>query len=174
VRPGFIKIAVEQEPLSEMETRLVQAAILTHQQTGLAIQTHTGDYAAAARQILDWLEQMGAPASAWIWVHAHASQDIAPLLEAAGRGAWISLDGINAANSAHILAQLQALRTARYLGQVLLSHDGDSFTIDGGLRPYEYLLTDFILLLQHQGFSPQEIHQLTVENPARAFSVNAG
>jgi predicted metal-dependent phosphotriesterase family hydrolase len=172
VRPGFIKIAVEQEPLSEMEIKLVQAAILTHQQTGLAIQTHTGDYAAAALQILDWMEHMEAPSSAWIWVHAHAVEDTAHLLEAAGRGAWISLDGINAENSLHILKQLVALRRAHFLGQVLLSHDGDSFTIDGGLRPYEYLMTDFIPLLQRSGFSTAEIRQMTVENPARAFSLN--
>jgi len=171
VRPGFIKIAVEQEPLSEMESRLVQAAILTHLQTGLVIQTHTGDYPAAARQIMDWMEQKGAPVSGWIWVHAHAVEDTTHLLEAARRGAWISLDGVNAEREQHILQQLLALRAANFLGQVLLSHDGDSFTVDGGLRPYEYLMTDFIPMLKREGFSAAEIGRMTVENPARAFSI---
>jgi len=171
VRPGFIKIAVEQEPLSEMESRLVQAAILTHLQTGLVIQTHTGDYPQAARQIMDWMEQKGAPVSGWIWVHAHAVEDTTHLLEAARRGAWISLDGVNAEREQHILQQLLALRAANFLGQVLLSHDGDSFTVDGGLRPYEYLMTNFIPMLKREGFSAAEIGEMTVENPARAFSI---
>lgn len=170
VRPGFIKIAVEEEPLSEMETRLVQAAILTHLQTGLVIQTHTGDYPQAARSILDWIEQAGARPSAWIWIHAHAVTDPAHLIEAAGRGAWISLDGISAARSQHILGLLQALRVAGFLEQVLLSHDGDSFTVDGDLRPYHYLLTDFIPLLEQNGFSQTEIQQMTIKNPSRAFA----
>lgn len=173
VRPGFIKIAVEKEPISEMESKVVQAAILTHLQTGLVIQTHTGDNLQSAQRIMDWMEERGAPLSGWIWVHAHVVADIAPLQEAAGRGAWISLDGVRAESSLHILSQLQALRADKFLGQVLLSHDGDSYTVEGGLRPYEYLMTDFIPLLLQIGFSPGEIHQLTVENPARAFSIRS-
>jgi len=171
IRPGFIKIAVEQEPLSEMETKLVLAAILTHRQTGLVIQTHTGDNAQAAEKILGWLEQAGVHPSAWIWVHAHSMADSAPLLAAAGRGAWISLDGISAERSEHILGHLQALRGAGFLEQVLLSHDGDSFTVDGGLRPFDYLLTGFIPTLLQNGFSTAEIQQMTVKNPARALAV---
>jgi predicted metal-dependent phosphotriesterase family hydrolase len=171
IRPGFIKIAVEEEPLSEMEIKLVQAAILTHQQTGLVIQTHTGDNTAGASEILKMIARAGAQPSGWIWVHAHAVPEVQPLLEAASRGAWISLDGLSPERSQHILELLQALRSAGYLGQVLLSHDGDSFTIEDGLRPYNYLLTDFILLLQQKGFSNPEIEQLTVINPATIFTV---
>jgi predicted metal-dependent phosphotriesterase family hydrolase len=173
IRPGFIKIAVEETPLSEMEIKLVRAAILTHLQTGLVIQTHTGDNPPAAGAILDWLEQEGARPSAWMWVHASSVADTAHLLAAARRGAWISLDGVSAERSEHILSQLRALRDAGFLGQVLLSHDGDLFTVDGGLRPCEYLLTDFIPRLGQQGFSSAEIQQLTVTNPARAFAVDS-
>jgi len=171
IRPGFIKIAVKDGPLSEIETRLVHAAILTHRQTGLVIQTHTGDNTQAASAILDWIDREGAHPSGWIWVHAHSVEETPPLLEAASRGAWISLDGISAERSQHILNQLQALREGGFLGQVLLSHDGDSFTLDGGLRPYHYLLTDFLPLLEQNGFTLAEIQQMTVENPARAFTV---
>lgn len=170
IRPGFIKIAVEEDPLQEMEIRLVRAAIQTHLQTGLVIQTHTGDHPRAARAILDWIEDAGAHPSAWIWVHAHAVEDPAHLLEAAVRGAWISLDGISAASNQKILAYLIALRNQGYLHQVLLSHDGDSFTVDGGLRPYEYLLASFIPMLRETGFSSDEIEQMTVKNPAKAFT----
>ena len=171
IRPGFIKTAVEAEPLSGMESKLVRAAVLTHLRTGLVIQTHTGDHAAGARFILDTIEEAGARPSGWIWVHAHVMTERAPLLEAAARGAWISLDGVSAQRAGHILSLLQALRGAGCLNQVLLSHDGDSFTIDGGLRPYESLMTEFIPLLRQNGFSDEEIHLMTVENPAKAFAI---
>ncbi len=171
IRPGFIKIAVEAEPLTEMEIRLVEAAVLTHLNTGLVIQTHTGNHPQGARFILDRLAAAGARASAWIWVHAHAVQDTTHLLEAAARGAWISLDGLSAARGEQILSQLQALRAAGFLDQVLLSHDGDSFTVEAGLRPYDYLLTGFIPMLRQNGFTTDEIEQLTVRNPAQAFAI---
>lgn len=172
VRPGFIKIAVEKDPLSEIEIKLVHAAIHTHLDTSLVIQTHTGDNLPAARRIMDWVEAAGAPLSAWIWVHANAVSESATLLEAAERGAWISLDGVAAEPRDHILAHLKALCTAGFQERVLLSHDGDSFTFEGGLRPYEYLMSDFIPLLKDNGFSDTDIHQLTVANPARAFSID--
>jgi phosphotriesterase-related protein len=121
---------------------------------------------------MDWVEAAGAPLSAWIWVHANVVQETAPLLVAAERGAWISLDGVAAERQDHVLRHLNALRTGGYLEHVLLSHDGDSYTVDGGLRPYEYLMTGFIPLLKENGYSDTEIHQLTVANPAPAFAIN--
>lgn len=171
VRPGFIKTAIDAGPLSESAEKLIRAAALAHLQTGLTIQTHTGDNALAARTILDLLAQEGVHPSAWIWVHAHAAQDTGALLEAARREVWISLDGISATSAGHILDQLQALKAAGLLGQVLLSHDGDSYQFDGSFRPYDYLLTDFIPLLAERGFTRAEIDQLTIQNPAQAFVV---
>ena len=172
IRPGFIKTAVGDGPLSEVPEKLIRAAALTHLQTGLTIQTHTGDNPAAAFAMLDLLEREGVSPSAWVWVHAHAVPSIEPLLRAARRGAWISLDGISDRSAAHILSQLQALKSEGFLGQVLLSHDGDSFTSDGGLRPYEYLLTTFLPQLKQNGFSQAELDQMTIHNPAQAFAVS--
>ena len=171
IRPGLIKISVEAKPLTKIERRLIDAAILTHLRTGLAIETHTGDHALAAGYILDRLQQAGAPAEAWVWVHAHALETVEPLLQAAGRGAWILLDGVAPERAEHILAFLNALKANCYLGQVVLSHDGDSFTVDGSLRPYEYLLTGFVPRLRHEGYSQTEIDRLTIENPARMLRI---
>ena len=52
VRPGFIKTAIDSGPLSEIDRKLIMAAACTHLQTGLVIQTHTGDNWAGAQEIL--------------------------------------------------------------------------------------------------------------------------
>jgi phosphotriesterase-related protein len=42
VKPAFMKIGVDQAPLSEVDAKLVRAAALTHRQTALPIASHTG------------------------------------------------------------------------------------------------------------------------------------
>lgn len=170
IYPGFIKTAVDAGPLSEIDRKLIIAAARTHLQTGLTIQTHTGDNPAAARAILDVLAQEGVHPGAWIWIHAHALADPGPALQAAGQGAWISLDGLGPVTAAHILDLIHSLHAHGYLEQVLLSHDGDSY-MNGESRPYHYLLTDFIPMLQAHGFSERDVHQIVVDNPTRAYPV---
>jgi len=171
VRPGFIKTAVDDGPLSSIDRKLIQAAAMAHRHSGLTIQTHTGANWDAAQDILGILKEEGVHPSAWIWVHAHQEPDAEHLMATAAQGAWISLDGINAESGAHILALLNALKAGSYLSQVLLSHDGDSYYDQGEFRPYHYLFTDFIPLLAAAAFSPAEIQQMTTENPARAFTL---
>jgi len=69
-----------------------------------------------------------------------------------------------------ILGMAQMLKEHGYLGQVLLSHDGDAYC-GGDFRPFDYLFTWFIPLLKANGFSDDDIYQMTVENPRRAFTV---
>ncbi len=171
VRPGFIKTAVDEGQLSEIDRKLIIAAAKTHLQTGLTIQTHTGNNWAAVQEIVSILQQEGVHPNAWIWVHAHQEQDSTRLAQAADQGAWVSLDGIAAESGAHILQLILALKERSHLAHVLLSHDGDSYFGDGEFRPYDYLFTDFIPQLEQAGLSNDEIRQLTVDNPCRAFTV---
>ena len=172
VRPGFIKTAVDDGPLSEIDRKLVRAAILAHKQTGLTIQTHTGNNPETASAILGMLAAEKVQPSAWVWVHAHQLEDAAVLIEAARLGAWVSFDGVSADSAGHILKLLESMRAEDLLRHVLLSHDGDSYC-QGSFRPYEYILTDFCKILLEKGFTPLEIERLTVTNPRRAFTVEA-
>lgn len=168
--PGFIKTAVDAGPLSEIDRKLIVAAARTHLLTGLAIQTHTGDNVPAAQAILEILAQAGVHPSAWIWIHAHNLTSIEPALRAAEQGAWISFDGLSAGTAAHIFDFIQSMQAHGFLGQVLLSHDGDTY-MNGESRPYHYLVTDFIPWLQTRGFSDESIQQMVVANPAQAYQV---
>lgn len=73
VRPGFIKMAVDRnDSLISMHKKLVQAAALTHLETGLAIMSHTGPEKPAFDQI-SILAEYGVSPEAFIWTHAQAS-----------------------------------------------------------------------------------------------------
>ncbi len=173
IRPGFIKLGIDAGPLNAINAKLLRAAAITHRQTGLTLAVHTGDNAAAAREQLAILREEGVSPEAWIWIHADNSKDLAPLLEAAKAGAWISVDGIAQDNVASRVAIVRRFKDARLLGRVLLSHDGNSFRANGTrpLKPYSALFTHLLPALRHDGFTPGELRLLTETNPARAFTV---
>ncbi len=172
IRPGFIKLAVDSGPLSEIDAKLIRAGAITHRHTGLTMAVHTGNNQQAALAQLKILEEEKVHPSAWIWVHANKAENAEALLPLAEKGAWISLDGLR--EEASLQKHLEILKVFKkegYLPQLLLSHDGNSFPRGGNIRPYEALFTKMIPAMKNEEFTQSEIQQLTIENPARAFSI---
>ncbi len=172
IRPGFIKLGVNAGPLSEADRLLLRAAARTHRATGLSIAVHTGANRGAATEQLDLLAAEGVRPDAWVWVHAHQAPDAADLVAAARRGAWVSVDGWNAATAARSLELLRELRAAGLLHRVLLSHDGNLHPAPGARpRPLDWLLREGRAAFTAAGFSPAEWRLLTTENPAAAYAI---
>ncbi len=174
IRPGFIKIGVDPGPLSEVDRRLIEAAARTHLRTGLTIASHTGPAAAALDQ-LAVLQAEGVDPSAWIWVHAQAEEDSTILVRAARSGTWVSLDGLAPDNVTRYVERLVFLKAEGLLHRALVSHDAGWYHVSepggGTFRPYDTLFSDLLPALHAAGFTEQEIHRLTVDNPAEAFTV---
>jgi phosphotriesterase-related protein len=173
VRPGFIKSGVDGEPkLSPVHRKLVAAAALTHAATGLTVAVHTGR--GPGLEQLDVLREQGVGPAAYVWIHAQGARDD-ELFAAADRGAWLSFDGLNRPTVKRHLTLCQEMKRRGNLGRVLLSHDAgwyDPAKPDGGtFRPFDLLFTTFLPLLRENGFSDTEIDQLTIRNPAAAYSV---
>ncbi len=174
VRPGFIKTAVQPEPLADVQRKIVAAAAITNRETGLTIGTHTCA-GIPALQILRILERHGVEPRKWIFIHAHLEPDFELIRLVARAGSWIELDGIGAASDASVLATLLKLLDAGFERQVLLSHDAGWYAVgepDGGEpRPYTHLTSVFLPLMRELGVSDETSRVLTVENPARAFAI---
>jgi len=172
IRPGFIKIAVDLGPLSQIDAKIVRAAALAHLETGLTIASHTGASVEAVSDQLKILAEEGVDNTAWIWVHAHSVTSPELLVEHARQGVWIELDGINSEAMERDLRVIVAMREQGLLRRLLLSHDGNSFRFGGRPpNPYEALFTHFVPFLKKNDFSKEEIRLLIEENPVRAFSV---
>ncbi|MBD3273786.1 MAG: phosphotriesterase [Candidatus Marinimicrobia bacterium] len=171
IRPGFIKIGVDGSGLSDIDAKLIDAAAETHLATGLVIAAHTSGNSEGALEQIQRMKQIGAHPSAWIWVHAQNGDEDA-ILQAAEAGAWIEFDGVSQDSIEEHLGFVRMMKSNGYMGQTLLSHDGNSFRASGREpKPYDALFTDFIPVLKKDGFSQREIQQLTVSNPAAAFGV---
>ena len=172
IKPAFMKIGVDESPLSDVDAKLVAAAALTHQQTGLAIASHTGTGAAAIDQI-DRLDRARVPASVFIWVHAQSERDETFHARAAHRGAWVEFDGLSETSLARHLVLVQRMKEQGLLGHVLLSHDAGWYRVGepggGRFRPFDTLFTAFVPGLMAAGFTDAEVRQLLVDNPRRAL-----
>ncbi len=177
IKPAFMKIGVDEAPLSDIDAKLVRAAAITHRATGLPIASHTGTGAAAMAE-LDLLDGAAVPSSAFIWVHAQSERDDSFLVRAARRGAWVEFDGISPASLARHLELVQRMKTEGLLDHVLVSHDAGWYHVGepggGQFRPYTTLFSDFIPGLKSAGFSDAEVRRLLVENPRRALARASG
>lgn len=183
VRPGFIKVAFDSGPLTDVEQTLIRAAAITHRETGLAIGAHTGiwegvtpgENAVSAFEQLAHLEDAGIAPPAWIWIHAHNEPDGAERVRAARRGAWISLDGFRPDYVEDYIAMIAQLRNEGLLHRVLVSQDAGWYTAGeprgGDFNPFHPVFTSLIPALKKSGFTDAEIGTLFVDNPAGAFSL---
>lgn len=181
VQPGFIKIGVKEEgELSKLHRKLITAAGMTHKKTGLVIKSHTGGDVPAFEQI-EVLQEMGVSPAAFIWTHAQ-NGSLEKNLEAAGTGAWVSLDGVNISNADEdegnknsYVERLKAFKEAGLLNKVLLSHDAGWYDVGepagGSFRSYTDVHEFLIPALKENGFSGDDIKTLLIDNPANAFEI---
>jgi phosphotriesterase-related protein len=173
IKPAFMKIGVDEAPLSEIDRKLVRAAGLAHRATGLSIASHTGSGAAAVEE-LDLLERGAVPLSAFIWVHAQSERDPAFHTQVGKRGAWVEFDGIAAASVARHVELVRNMKDRGLFEHVLVSHDAGWYRVGepggGQFRPYDTLFTAFVPALRAAGFGDLDARQLLVTNPRRALA----
>jgi len=179
IRPGFIKIAVAPaDTMPEEHVKIVAAAALTHNRTGLVIASHTGPDAPAFQQI-EIIQSYGVVPSSFIWVHAQQGT-LEGNLRAAREGAWISLDHVNDRigqgerfSVEWYADRIAAIKKAGYLKKVLLSHDAGWYSPGeekgGDYRGYTALFTTLVPALKERGFSQEEVQLLLELNPREAF-----
>jgi phosphotriesterase-related protein len=174
VRPGFLKIGVDEGPLSDIDRKLVVGAARAHRATGLTIAVHTGD-GEAARAIVKTLATEGVAPAAYVWVHAQNEQDRRIHVELARAGAWVELDGVAPQTlAAHADAVADLVRRG-HLARLLVSQDAGWYHVGepagGSYRGYSFLIERLVPALRDRGLSAAQVDTLLVRNPARAFTI---
>jgi phosphotriesterase-related protein len=173
IKPGFMKIGVDNAPLSAVDEKLVRAAATTHKTTGLPIASHTGTGAAALAE-LAILSELGVPASAFIWVHAQSERDTSVHVRAAKAGAWVEFDGVSESSVARHVELVRNMQSEKLLDRVLVSQDAGWYRVGeaggGQFRGFDTLFTTFVPALLAAGLTKADVQQLLVVNPRRAFS----
>jgi phosphotriesterase-related protein len=175
IKPGLIKTSTDKGPLTPMQRKLIQAAGITHLSTGLTIAVHSGHGAAAVEQ-LEILKEQGVSPSARIWVHAQNETDQEMHIKAGQLKTWVSFDGVNPETLQTNLDHLETMKENKLLEQVLVSQDSGWYNVGdpkgGNFKPYTCVTTQFIPLLQQNGFTQNEIDLIFKKNPVKAFAIN--
>lgn len=175
IKPGFIKISVNGNKLSDIERKLIQTAGITHRETGLTICSHTGPAVAALDQLQE-LKSLKVNPNAFIWTHAQNELNKTYYTQIAKMGAWVSLDGMGWGGLENYVQWLDLLKANDCLHRVLISHDAgwyDPAKAQGGtLKGYTDIIDKTIPLLIQKGFKSRHIDQLLIKNPAEAFAIH--
>ncbi|MEE8385802.1 MAG: esterase, partial [Dehalococcoidia bacterium] len=156
-------------------TKILRAAIAASAATNAIIGSHTIQ-GWVVRDQLDVVEEMGHTPERFIWIHAHAEPDFEVNLEMGRRGAWISYDGIGGDDSddGFYVERIRRMLDAGLGDRLMLSHDRgwyDPAQPGGGTpRAFTYISERFLPSLRAAGVDDETIHQLTHDNPFRAFA----
>ena len=140
--------------------------------TGLAVATHSGDGTAALEALSLWKEQ-GAPAWAFIWVHAQNESDTGKHLQAAREGAWVEFDGIREKSVPRHLEFVKNMKAHALLDRTLVSQDSGWYHVGdpggGDYRGYLTLFTRFSPAAREAGLTESDLEMLVVANPHNAL-----
>ncbi|MBO4205267.1 phosphotriesterase family protein [Micromonospora echinofusca] len=180
IRPGFIgEIGTERGFISPPVERVFRAAGRAHRRTGCPIMTHTTHWGELALEQLDLLAEEQVDPAHVIVSHLGDRRGVRWWLPIAERGAWLNIDNLAFVQGyaplefrADNVAELCALGLA---GQVMLSNDIcelGQLAAYGGVG-YANVIENFLPMLRQRGVSEEDIHRMTVANPARAFAYAA-
>ena len=174
VPAGFIKLSAGDDGLTEIEAKILRAAIRASKLTNAVIASHTINSSVVEQQIAV-MESEDFDLSRFIWVHAQVDT-LESNLKLAPLDLWIEYDGINGEDEsdAEYTRRIKTMTEAGYGGQILLSMDRgwyDPALENGGTaKPFTLLGEVFLPKLRAAGFTEAQIHQFTAENPFNAFA----
>ena len=183
VRAAFLKCCVEHYGLVGDIPRILEAVALASNETGAPVMVHTNAAHRTGLLALDALTRHGVDPTRIVIAHMGDSNDLDYLRAIADTGATLGCDrfGIEHFNPLpDRIATLLKLLDEGYADRIHVSHDAATFydfmTGDpnfAGEQDANFLLVWNTVLptLRDAGIGDDVITQLTVENPARFFSV---
>lgn len=179
VRAGMLKVVTDQEGVTEDVARVMSAAAVAHQQTGVPITTHSNP---ALRNGLDqqrFLREHGVPLERVVVGHCGDSEDVGYLRQLMDHGSTIGMDRFG---MEHVLPDenrvatvLELLRLG-YADRMVLSHDAAFYS---RVTPpswrarqapswhMENISRRILPMLRAGGATESDIHQMMVANPRR-------
>lgn len=176
VRSGIIgEIGADKWYISAAEERSFRAAARAHHKTGITITTHAARWPVGLPQ-LDLLAEEKVDPRRVIIGHCDMVPTPGYHEAIAKRGSWVEFDTIRGESEYDTELRVEFVLKMVELGyaaQVLISHDlclRTHMSVTGGCG-YDFIIRDFIPRLKRAGLDDEVIHQITVENPARALTV---
>jgi phosphotriesterase-related protein len=186
VRAGIIGEIGCQAPWTALEQRVMRAAIVAQQETGLAVNVHPGRHPDQPQEVADFVRAHGGAIDRTIISHIDRTIfDEARLLRLADTGCVIEFDlfgqessfyplaDIDMPNDAARLRMIRSLIAHGHLDRVVISHDicYQTRLVAGGGHGYGHIFANVVPLMRRRGFSETEIAAILIDNPRRLLTV---
>ena len=177
-KAGLIKSMIDINGLKNPKTvDLLTAAGLAAKRTGSPIMLHTENV--DVLEAIDLLAgKIGVPEKRILVCHVDRQvEDYSIHKKIAQTGVFMEYDTITLFEFHNVASEIKMLRymiDEGFLSQILISTDPTTDRLKNyfGIVGIDYILTEFIPLLQENGFSENEIYQMTHSNPWSALSKN--
>ena len=182
VRAGMLKVVTDRPGLTPDVCRVMAAAAVAHQQTGVPITTHTHAPSRNGRDQLAFFVARGISPERLIIGHCGDTEDLTYLRELMDSGATIGMDRFG---MEHVLPDDRRVKTVLellrlgYADRIVLSHDAAFFS---RVTPPSWRATHaphwhmqslplrIVPQLLAGGASEEDIQQMLVANPARLLT----
>lgn len=181
VRAGMIGEIGCQSPWTDLEKRVMAAAVIAQQETGAALNVHPGRDADQPQEVMDFVKAKGGDAARTIISHLDRTIfDLDRLFRLADTGCGLEFDlfgvetsyyalnpKIDMPNDAVRLRLIRALIERGHLDQIVISHDicyVSRLKSKGG-HGYGHIFDNVIPLMRDRDFTQGEIDAILVENP---------
>ncbi len=175
VRPGIIgEIGADKWYVSAAEERALRAAARAQRHSGLPLSTHSARWPVALAQ-LEILREEGVDLRRVIVGHSDTVPDPEFHVHLAEQGCFVEFDsaGTGTAHDDRMIVEYVVNMAARgHLDKVLLSQDVfllSHLRAHGG-NGYDHLFTTLFDQLRAAGVTDEQLHRLTVTNPAHALT----
>lgn len=179
VRAGMLKVVTDEQGLTEDVTRVMSAAAVAHQETGVTITTHSHPASRNGLAQQAFLNERGVVPERIIIGHSGDCEDLDYLRELMDKGSTIGMDRFG---MEHVLSDELRVRTVvalldlGYADRMVLSHDAAFYS---HVTPPSWrsrsapkwrmdtISERIIPMLRDAGVSSDDIAQMMVVNPRR-------
>jgi phosphotriesterase-related protein len=173
IRPSHIKIFMDGTGLPEVERKLLEAAVIASNATGLPIHCHINK-TVSAYQVLEHLKKTDCNFSKFLWAHASFEADREAIKRAAAMGVWLGFDMIKPGTYPLYCSLIKEAIRNGYQDRILLSQDMDfldEVISKGDNHPCASILTDFIPYCEANGMPKETVLGIMTENPSNFYNI---
>jgi phosphotriesterase-related protein len=185
VRAGMLKVMTGAEGMTPDVTRVMTAAAVAHQETGVPITTHSHPASRNGLVQQAFLTERGVSADRIVIGHSGDSEDVDYLRELMDKGSTIGMDRFG---MEHVLPDDRRVRTVvallelGYADRMVLSHDAAFYShvtppswraVSAPRWRMDTISRSILPMLREAGATPETIEQLLVRNPRRLLDIGA-
>ena len=185
VRAGMLKVMTDAEGMTPDVIRVMTAAAVAHQETGVPITTHSHPASRNGLAQQAFLTDRGVSADRIIIGHSGDTEDVDYLRELMDNGSTIGMDRFG---MEHVLPDERRVRTVvallelGYADRMVLSHDAAFYShvtppswraVSAPRWRMDTISRSILPMLREAGATPETIEQMLVLNPRRLLDIGA-